>query len=47
MKLAEGPDVNFEKKNLEKKKILDFFSPTVFECPQKNSAQSVQLFGRL
>ena len=52
--LAEGPGVACGKKCLKKKfekKIWDFFSlchpPASPECPQKNSAQSVQPFGRL
>ena len=51
--LAEGPGVARDKKFKKKfKKLFRMFfsplhSPATPECPQKISAQSVQLFGRL
>ena len=43
--LAEGPGVARGKKN--NKKNLNLFAYSTHECPAKNSAQSVQPFGRL
>ena len=51
MVLPEGPGVARGKKKFEEKKFRIFFSlkhpPATHECPQKNSAQSVQPFCRL
>ena len=49
MKLAEGPCVARENKNLEKnfKFLKPTASPAIPECPQKISAQSFELFGWL